>query len=398
MSFIINGGDVSSRDLKGNTAIIIASGRGKTDVIKILLDHGANPEDITAIGLFEGKSALSWACSQGRPEAVALLLQAGANPHFPATKGVFLGKTPLMWASSQGKTDVVRLLISAGVDVNYASPIGNFKGKNSLMWASSQGRFDIVSVLLEAGADINAIDADGVSALMWASGSEASGADGYKKGLMEKPNKGNIDVVKKLLQYGGKPDLVDKDGITAIMYASFHGHSGAVEVLLNHGADASVKNKAGKTALQLAINTGFTDTAQIIINGPTILSLPIVDMMQVSTCGWILYVLREPYGIGVYPVDVTKAYTNFSLQNSCIPLIENGLNTYLGDLLYITSESSIDEVISHLQNPWPTFASKVRAKSQLTSLMKKFNLFLSGNGVNAECIYKGNYALTNCTS
>ena len=42
------------------------------------------------------------------------------------------------------------------------------------MWASSQGRVDTVAVLLEAGADVNAVDEDGVSALMWASGSEAN--------------------------------------------------------------------------------------------------------------------------------------------------------------------------------------------------------------------------------
>jgi hypothetical protein len=40
------------------------------------------------------------------------------------------------------------------------------------MWASSQGRVDTVAILLEAGADVNAVDEDGVSALMWASGSE----------------------------------------------------------------------------------------------------------------------------------------------------------------------------------------------------------------------------------
>jgi ankyrin repeat protein len=46
------------------------------------------------------------------------------------------------------------------------------QGKTCLMWASSQGRVDTVAVLLEAGADVNAVDEDGVSALMWASGSE----------------------------------------------------------------------------------------------------------------------------------------------------------------------------------------------------------------------------------
>jgi hypothetical protein len=47
------------------------------------------------------------------------------------------------------------------------------------MWASSQGRVDTVAVLLEAGADVNAVDEDGVSALMWASGSEVTILNDY---------------------------------------------------------------------------------------------------------------------------------------------------------------------------------------------------------------------------
>lgn len=56
---------VSARDGRGNNALVIAAGRGKIDVLKILLKYRANPEDYTNSGLFEGKSALSWAASQG---------------------------------------------------------------------------------------------------------------------------------------------------------------------------------------------------------------------------------------------------------------------------------------------------------------------------------------------
>lgn len=96
------------------------------------------------------------------------------------------------------------------------------------MWASSQGRLDSIAVLLEAGADVNAVDIDGVSALMWACGSETSD-ENHKKGLLEKANKGHSDVVLLLLQYGALVDMTDNDGITAIMYASYHGHASAVE-------------------------------------------------------------------------------------------------------------------------------------------------------------------------
>ena len=56
---------VSIRDGRGNNALVIAAGRGRIDVLKILLKYRANPEDHTNSGLFEGKSALSWAASQG---------------------------------------------------------------------------------------------------------------------------------------------------------------------------------------------------------------------------------------------------------------------------------------------------------------------------------------------
>lgn len=54
------------------------------------------------------------------------------------------------------------------------------------MWASSQGRVDTVAVLLEAGADVNAVDEDGVSALMWASGSEVGAMILLKKPRLKK--------------------------------------------------------------------------------------------------------------------------------------------------------------------------------------------------------------------
>lgn len=56
---------VSSRDSRGNNAMVIAAGRGRLEVLKVLLKYRANPEDHTNSGLFEGKSALSWAASQG---------------------------------------------------------------------------------------------------------------------------------------------------------------------------------------------------------------------------------------------------------------------------------------------------------------------------------------------
>lgn len=77
---------------------------------------------------------------------------------------------------------------------------------------------------------------------MWASGSEVKKGNGdHQKGLFEKAEKGHIDVIRLLLKYGAQPDMRDRDGITAIMYACFHGHSGAVKAFLNEGANADFR-------------------------------------------------------------------------------------------------------------------------------------------------------------
>lgn len=127
VKYLENGTPVNSRDAKGNSGLVIAAGRGKSEIVKLLLNNGADPNDYTAAGLFEYKTALQWACSQGRTETAAVLINAGADPHNPPERGVFGGKTALMWASSQGRKDVVRLLLSVGVNPDFSSSSGNFK-------------------------------------------------------------------------------------------------------------------------------------------------------------------------------------------------------------------------------------------------------------------------------
>jgi hypothetical protein len=273
-----------------------------------------------------------------------------------------------MWASSQGRTEVVKLILATGAEVDFAPDSGNFRGKNSLMWASSQGRVETVAALLMHGSNVNAVDGDRISALMWASGSEAAD-DRHKKGLLEKATKGHIDVVQLLIKYGALADMQDKDGVTALMYASFNGHAGAVQVLLNAGADPALQNNAGRTALQLSITSGFKDVAAVILAGPNIQSLPLTSLFHVSSCGWLLSLLRAPVNNAVSSC-VREECPSHSFATSCRVLEKNGLNHNLGDLLYIVKESSIAEVVNHLG--LETFASRVRATAQLKEMYRRF--------------------------
>mmetsp|Transcript_17289 Transcript_17289/g.38366 ORF Transcript_17289/g.38366 Transcript_17289/m.38366 type:complete len:420 (-) Transcript_17289:89-1348(-) len=355
-SFIESGLPVSSRDSKGNSCIVIASGRGQTEAIKLLLSYGATPEDSTQLGIFEGKTCLGWASSQGRLEAVDLLMRSGADPQRAPEAGVFAGKS-------------------------------------ALMWASSQGRVETVQALLEAGSDVNAVDVDSVSALMWAAGSEAAGDEGHKKGLFERANKGHVQVVQLLLKYGAQPDMRDKDGITAIMFACYHGHFGAVQKLLIEGSNADFMSREGKTALQLARSSGHDSSAQIIIRGPNFMNSTLEELTDLSACGWLLSVLRAPAGTGII---VDRAFKDLahrpqhSIEDSCNVLRESGLAHSMKDLLLVVHGSSVQEVLERLGTG--AFAANVRAKLQLTTLYSQFSSLIAletrypvANANDSEC-------------
>jgi len=128
-----------------------------------------------------------------------------------------------------------------------------------------------------------------------------------------------------------------------------------------------LKNKAGKTALQLAINAGFPETAQVLRGGPTILTLALDEMRLISTCGWLVSVLRSPYGNRIYPSKSNEVY---SLATSCTSLSENGLDATLGDLMTIIAESDLEQVLDHMG--LPNFAARTRARGQLRSIFLKY--------------------------
>jgi ankyrin repeat protein len=95
----------------------------------------------------EGASALSLAAGRGRVEVMKVLLDYGADPN---ARGVE-GDTPLICAATSGEPEAVRMLLEAGADVNAE----NMHGHTALSWAdwaSHQGdREGIIKLLKDAG-------------------------------------------------------------------------------------------------------------------------------------------------------------------------------------------------------------------------------------------------------
>jgi len=117
---------------------------------------------------------------------------------------------------------------------------------NDLISAAQKGDIDIVRILLDNGANINFKDNYGDTALMWAS------------------IEGHTDIVQLLLDMGANLYLQNNHGTTAILLASSNGNTDVVELLLDRGANPNIQNNNGNTALILASFYGNTDIVEIL--------------------------------------------------------------------------------------------------------------------------------------
>ncbi len=122
-----------------------ASQNGDINMVKHLIKNGINLNEYDSWGF----TALMYAVVYGRIEIVKELLNSGANAN------VNCGNSVLIEASMNNHIEIVRELIRAGANINYYNNKGNW---TALMVASHLGHVDIAKELLNAGANINIRD------------------------------------------------------------------------------------------------------------------------------------------------------------------------------------------------------------------------------------------------
>lgn len=151
--------DVHARDSLDWTKLHSAASLGKTELINLLLDKGA---DINARAK-DGSSPLHLAVKRSHPAAVKLLFARGANPSAKDQEG----NSPVHIAAELFVPDMIKVLTDLGAMVNAR----NNENWTPLHLAANRGKREVVECLLSVGADINAVASNGWTPLKVAANS-----------------------------------------------------------------------------------------------------------------------------------------------------------------------------------------------------------------------------------
>ncbi|KAL7950547.1 ankyrin repeat-containing domain protein [Trichoderma barbatum] len=252
---IKKGANLAAVDNDGLSALHFAAYWGSVDSARILLKNGANRELVNKTGstplllLEDGETPLSAAIRGGHVKVVGLLLQNGSDPTVVLKSGL----TPTIIASSSEQIQILDILLSYGANISISSQ----DGFTPLMAASMNLQMDTIRYLLEKGADITATDISSRSALYYVitkggsatirlllkSGADVSAATTFY---------GHLDAFRILLKMGSDIQATNLSGNTALYYATMNGHVEAIHLLVEKGADLTALDQFENSILHVA--------------------------------------------------------------------------------------------------------------------------------------------------
>ncbi|KAK6509749.1 hypothetical protein TWF481_004479 [Arthrobotrys musiformis] len=317
---------IDRRDQNGYTALHLATIEGHFEIVQLLLSNGA---DIAAEEPLKKLTALHMAASRGDGKIAQFLLDQGLNTEQQDSTG----RTPLDLAAGSGHVGVVSILLAKGADVFVSpwTPRDRQHGRTAVRSAAKHGHLQVLKLLFEhkdhetstdksEGWDDNrgiclhdgitgrhenvveyimdpiaeerleqiyprstvaqiAIRTENLSMVKLVL-KKRTRVEEIKRTweLHSALGKGNLDIIKLVINSGADINARSERGDSAIHIATKRGDSHIVEYLLKHGAGINVTAGNGHTALhEAAIYNRFEIAKMLLDNG--------ADVHAVDTSG-----------------------------------------------------------------------------------------------------------------
>jgi ankyrin repeat protein len=244
------GADVNEKAPAGLNALLLAIDSGRDSFAQFLIEKGADPNAADADGL----TALHYSLRKGisllrggtdnsnnanqeylfRPnmqELIKALLDHGANPNARITRNLkrlgvndrpmlgLAGATPFLLAAATGDVEIMRILLAKAADpklatndnttpLMVAAGVGRWRGDERPKDEEKQA-LEAVKMLVELGADVNAVSNDLVTNI----------PGGGLTALHGAAYTGANEIVQYLVEKGGRLDAKDFFGMTPLSVA-----------------------------------------------------------------------------------------------------------------------------------------------------------------------------------
>ena len=245
----------------GLTPLVFAAREGDLDSARVLIDAGADVNQVTEYGW----TPLLVASNNRNYKLGAYLMDHGAKPNI-ANKD---GWTPLYLATDNRnieggdypvpKPDMDHLeyitrLLDHGADVNFRGIKQNTLSRTifTMQWffepgvtafvrAAQSSDVALMKLLLARGADPKIASEFADTALT------ASAGIGWVEGVTyERSVKENLEAVRMLLDLGLDPNWANKDGRTPLMGAAHKGRNDVIQLLVDRGAKLDTRDKGSR--------------------------------------------------------------------------------------------------------------------------------------------------------
>ena len=210
-------------------AIIEAARFGLNDIIKILLERGANINVKNENGSTALSTASQYTNDGSSIETIQLLLDNGAVINFQTINGQTALMHAVTFSNTTSSLKTVKYLLDNGADIHLKKNVGSSVLMLAARYSNTTSSIETVQLLLDNGAHINDQSNTGATALVIA--------------VQHSDEDSSLETVKLLLDNGANQHIRYGDGRTALWAAVLWSYRNSsietVRLLLSYGADVN---------------------------------------------------------------------------------------------------------------------------------------------------------------